>query len=109
MQPDFTFRRLNVKCAFTFGNRPDRLTASGQVRRPWREGALSAPRLGSLPSSIPLPHHSDTPPPRIPMKISCNPGPRFPLYGVEAGSLPAKLAQRKEERARNAKNDLECA
>ena len=33
------------------------------------------------------------------MKIHCNLWPRFPLYRVEAGSLPAKLARRNEDGA----------
>src|ERR1035441_10790584 len=41
-------------------------------------------------STSPLLHYS------IPHKIPCNLSRRFPLYGVEAGGLPVKSAQRKE-------------
>ena len=45
-----------------------------------------------------LPYRPSTPPLQysIPHKIPCNLCRRFPLYGVEAGGLPAKTAQRKE-------------
>ena len=44
------------------------------------------------------PHHSTTPILHysFPHKILCNLPRRFPLYGVEAGGLPAKAARRKE-------------
>jgi hypothetical protein len=51
-------------------------------------------------STTPLLHYS------IPQEISCNLSRRFPLYGVEAGGLPAKAAQWKEV---NADNDLKLS
>ena len=51
---------------------------------------LLPPVSSSQHSTIPLLHYS------IPREIPCNVSRRFPLYGVEAGGLPAKAAQRKE-------------
>ena len=50
---------------------------------------------GRVPPSL---QHSITPP--LPFsEIFCNLAPRFPLYQVEARSLPAKTAQRKKQSA----------
>ena len=59
-------------------------------------GCGSPGLAGSVP--VPFLHHSTTPsfPYAIAREISCNPWPPFPLYGVEAGTLPAKAAQQKE-------------
>jgi hypothetical protein len=68
-----------------------------------RPGAKSGqrdffPRLSPFPP-VPLLHRSNTPLPPPPLRfftIPCNLTPRFPLYGVEAGGLPAKATRRKE-------------
>jgi len=46
--------------------------------------------LRRVDSTAPLIRYS------IPQQIPCNLSRRFPLYGVKAGGLPAKAAQRKE-------------
>jgi hypothetical protein len=51
---------------------------------------MNEPKPLTQCSTTPLLHYS------IPQKIPCNLSPRFPLYGVEAGGLRAKAAQRKE-------------
>jgi hypothetical protein len=74
----------------------------------WRKEWASL--VGPAPPTSPVFQSSITPPlhhpsalalqrPRPPSKIPCNLWLRFPLYGVEAGSLPAKLAQRKADGA----------
>ena len=61
-----------------------------------RQGGFFSPYLLLLPhaspqhSITPLLHHS------IPHESLCNLSRRFPLYGVEAGGLPAKAVERKE-------------
>ena len=67
------------------------------------EGARPGPKSvpGAFPSLFPLlppvglPQHATTRFPHF-FTIPCNLSRRFPLYGVEAGNLPAKAAQRKE-------------
>jgi hypothetical protein len=51
--------------------------------------------VDGLDESQPPLRHSIAPP-RPFSTVSCNLSRRFPLYGVEAGGLPAKAAQRKE-------------
>lgn len=45
----------------------------------------------------------------IPHKISCNLSRLFPLYGVEAGGLPAKVAWPNEANMDNARREIQCA
>ena len=67
------------------------------------EGARPGPKSvpGAFPSLFPLlppvglSQRSSTPLLDF-FTIPCNLSRRFPLYGVEAGGLPAKAAQRKE-------------
>ena len=68
--------------------------------RPGAESGQGTYLLASLPC---LQSHCSTPfitpltpPPLHFFTIPCNLSRRFPLYGVEAGGLPAKAAQRKE-------------
>ena len=62
-----------------------------------RPGARPEPEVFFAPFPL-LPHRPSAPPLlySIPREIPCNLSRRFPLYGVEAGGLPAKAAQRKE-------------
>jgi hypothetical protein len=52
--------------------------------------SLLPPVASRQRSTTPLLHDPN------PFDIPCNLSRRFPLYGVEAGGLPAKAAQRKE-------------
>ena len=77
----------------------------GPEQSPGRGSSFLCHFLAHRPTTPPL-HHSTTPPLHhsttpplhhsIPHEIPCNLSRRFPLDGVEAGSLPAKAAQRKE-------------
>ena len=65
-------------------------------------GARPKPEVFSVPfpllPPVGSPQYPTTPLPRYsnPNEIPCNLCRRFPLYGVEAGGLPVKAAQRKQ-------------
>ena len=91
-------RRRGRGCRIGLGDRMSMGSTTSAM-----EGARPGPKSvpGAFPSLFPplppvgLPQHATTRFPHF-FTIPCNLSRRFPLYGVEAGNLPAKAAQRKE-------------
>jgi hypothetical protein len=92
------FGAENEVCWIRLGERVGVGSSTSAMQGTW-PGARPEPEVFLTPIPLlPLPHRPSAPPLHysIPLEIPCNLSRRFPLYGVEAGGLPAKAAQRKE-------------
>src|ERR1039458_9055280 len=92
------FGAENEVCWFRLGERMGMGSSTSAMQGTW-PGARPGPEvfLAPIPLLPPVgsPQHTTTPIIHysIPHEILCNLSLRFPLYGVEAGGLPAKAAR----------------